>query len=96
MHEGEHCLKPKFLLLSAPASWLLQRAEAEGSVKGERLLPVHPRQHLKTFKGALQADAYAGFHHLYGEDIYEAACWAHYLESGVIWSDRGIVLGACC
>jgi hypothetical protein len=37
----------------------------------------HPRQHLKTFKGALQADAYAGFHHLYGEDLYEAACWAH-------------------
>jgi hypothetical protein len=24
----------------------------------------HPRQHLKNFKGALQADAYAGFHHL--------------------------------
>jgi hypothetical protein len=37
----------------------------------------HPRQHLKNFKGALQADAYAGFHHLYGNDIYEAACWAH-------------------
>jgi hypothetical protein len=37
----------------------------------------HPRQHLKMFKGALQADAYAGFHHLYGPDIYEAACWAH-------------------
>ena len=26
---------------------------------------------------ALQADAYAGFQHLYGKDIYEAACWAH-------------------
>jgi precorrin-6B methylase 2 len=25
-------------------------------------------------EGALQADAYAGFHHLYGNDIYEAAC----------------------
>jgi hypothetical protein len=37
----------------------------------------HPRQHLKNFRGALQADAYAGFHHLYGDDIYEAACWAH-------------------
>jgi hypothetical protein len=21
--------------------------------------------------------AYAGFHHLYGNHIYEAACWAH-------------------
>jgi transposase len=37
----------------------------------------HPRQHLKNFKGALQADAYAGFHHLYSDHIYEAACWAH-------------------
>jgi transposase len=37
----------------------------------------HPRQHLKNFTGALQADAYAGFHHLYGNHIYEAACWAH-------------------
>jgi hypothetical protein len=38
----------------------------------------HPRQHLKNFKGALQADAYAGFHPLYGGgDIYEVACWAH-------------------
>ena len=37
----------------------------------------HPRQHLKNFTGALQADAYAGFHHLYGKHIYEAACWAH-------------------
>jgi transposase len=37
----------------------------------------HPRQHLRTFQGALQADAYAGFQHLYGKDIYEAACWAH-------------------
>ena len=39
----------------------------------------HPRQHLKNFKGALQADGYAGFHHLYGGgDIYEVACWAPY------------------
>lgn len=38
----------------------------------------HPRQHLKDFAGALQADAYAGFHHLYGGGrIYEVACWAH-------------------
>jgi hypothetical protein len=38
----------------------------------------HPRQHLKNFTGALQADAYARFHHLYGTGrIYEVACWAH-------------------
>jgi transposase len=40
--------------------------------KGER-----PREHLRPFSGILQADAYAGFGHLYGERIQEAACWAH-------------------
>lgn len=37
----------------------------------------HPQEHLKAFTGVLQADAYAGFGHLYGERIREAACWAH-------------------
>jgi transposase len=38
----------------------------------------HPRQHLRSFRGTLQADAYAGFHHLYADGtIQEAACWAH-------------------
>ena len=37
----------------------------------------HPKEHLKPFTGILQADAYAGFGHLYGERIREAACWAH-------------------
>ncbi len=39
----------------------------------------HPEQHLRTFQGALQADAYAGFNQLYKEDgrIQEIACWAH-------------------
>jgi transposase len=38
----------------------------------------HPREHLRTFRGTLQADAYAGFHHLYeAGQIREAACWAH-------------------
>lgn len=38
----------------------------------------HPRRHLQDFRGTLQADAYAGFHHLYGGgQIQEAACWAH-------------------
>jgi transposase len=51
-----------------PAVWFAYSEDRRGD---------HPREHLKTFKGALQADAFAGFHHLYGEDIYEAACWAH-------------------
>jgi transposase len=38
----------------------------------------HPKQHLSSFSGILQADGYAGFHHLYeGGRIAEAACWAH-------------------
>jgi hypothetical protein len=53
---------------TAPAVWFAYSADRKGE---------HPRQHLKTFKGALQADAFAGFHHLYGEVIYEVACWAH-------------------
>jgi hypothetical protein len=43
------------------------RKTARASARGSTL----------KFRGALQADAYAGFHHLYGEHIYEAACWAH-------------------
>ena len=54
---------------TAPAVWFAYSADRKGE---------HPRQHLKNFKGALQADAYAGFHHLYeGGAIYEVACWAH-------------------
>lgn len=38
----------------------------------------HPKAHLEDFRGVLQADAYAGFHHLYSTGrIVEAACWAH-------------------
>jgi transposase len=41
--------------------------------KGER-----PREHLKDFRGILQADGYAGFEQIYAcERILEAACWAH-------------------
>jgi transposase len=42
----------------------------------------HPRQHLSSYAGILQADAYAGFNELYLPGrvpgaITEAACWAH-------------------
>jgi hypothetical protein len=54
---------------TAPAVWFTYSEDRKGE---------HPRRHLKDFTGALQADAYAGFHHLYGDGaIYEAACWAH-------------------
>lgn len=52
-----------------PAVWFAYSPDRKGE---------HPRAHLKDFRGALQADAYAGFHHLYaGGAIYEVACWAH-------------------
>jgi transposase len=48
-------------------------APGMGKTKGE-----HPKLHLSEFSGILQADGYAGFHHLYeGGTIVEAACWAH-------------------
>jgi transposase len=56
-------------LKTAPAVWFAYSEDRKGE---------HPRRHLKDFKGALQADAYSGFHHLYGDGaIYEVACWAH-------------------
>jgi transposase len=37
-----------------------------------------PMVHLASFTGVLQADAYAGFDHLYRDGrISRAACWAH-------------------
>src|ERR1019366_37501 len=55
--------------MTAPAVWFAYSPDRKGE---------HPRTHLKNFKGALQADAYAGFHHLYDSgEIYEVACWAH-------------------
>jgi transposase len=38
----------------------------------------HPRSHLASFRGVLQADGYSGFDGLYANGrISEAACWAH-------------------
>jgi len=54
---------------TAPAVWFAYSEDRKGE---------HPRQHLIKFQGALQADAYSGFHHLYDTGaIYEVACWAH-------------------
>jgi transposase len=52
-----------------PAVWFSYTEDRKGE---------HPKQHLSPFAGVLQADGYAGFHHLYeGGRIVEAACWAH-------------------
>jgi transposase len=41
----------------------------------------HPQQHLASWSGILQADAYSGYGKLYNEErgvpILEASCWAH-------------------
>jgi hypothetical protein len=38
----------------------------------------HPFEHLQSYKGALQADGFAGFNRLYEKGaILEVACWAH-------------------
>src|SRR5579864_6303279 len=42
----------------------------------------HPEQHLASYAGLMQADAYAGFNRLYEASrkpgpVVEAACWAH-------------------
>jgi len=54
---------------TAPAVWFAYSPDRKGE---------HPKQHLKLYKGTLQADAYGGFHQLYEDGtIVEAACWAH-------------------
>lgn len=54
---------------TAPAVWFAYSPDRKGE---------HPRQHLNDFRGVLQADAYAGFGHLYGTgNVQEAACMAH-------------------
>jgi transposase len=54
---------------TAPAVWFAYSPDRKGE---------NPRQHLKLYRGALQADAYAGFQHLYESGtIVEVACWAH-------------------
>lgn len=52
-----------------PAVWFAYSDDRKGQ---------HPREHLKSFRGILQADAYGGFDALYETgEIQEAACWAH-------------------
>ena len=58
---------------AAPAVWFAYSPDRKGE---------HPRRHLRSFRGTLQADGYAGFDRLYNDadpnhPIREAACWAH-------------------
>jgi transposase len=52
-----------------PAVWFCYSADRKGE---------HPKRHLSSFTGTLQADGYAGFDQIYEAGrIAEAACWAH-------------------
>ncbi len=52
-----------------PAVWFQYSPDRKG---------IHPQQHLKRYRGALHADGYAGFNHLYvNGEVAEVACWAH-------------------
>lgn len=52
-----------------PAVWFAYSPDRKGE---------HPENHLREFRGLLQADAYTGFNRLYEQGkIIEAACWAH-------------------
>ena len=51
-----------------PAVWLAYSPNRKGE---------HPQDHLKSYQGILQADAYAGYNAVYERGVEEAACWAH-------------------
>jgi transposase len=52
-----------------PAVWFAYSPDRKGE---------HPQNHLRSFTGTLQADAYAGFDAVYETGrVREAACWAH-------------------
>jgi hypothetical protein len=54
---------------AAPGVWFAYSPDGKGE---------HPAAHLKTYRGILQADGYAGFNQLYENGgVTEAACWAH-------------------
>jgi transposase len=54
---------------AAPAVWFAYSPDRKGE---------HPQQHLREFRGVLQADAYAGFNQLYADgSIQQAPCLAH-------------------
>jgi transposase len=52
-----------------PAVWFAYTPDRKG---------IHPQQHLESFSGTLQADAYGGYQAIYETGrVVEAACWAH-------------------
>ena len=55
--------------MTPPAVWFAYTPDRKG---------IHPQQHLESFNGTLQADAYGGYQAIYETGrVTEAACWAH-------------------
>lgn len=55
--------------LEPPAAWYRYSPDRKGE---------HPQDHLKDFRGILQADAYGGYGKIYATSrVDEALCWAH-------------------
>ena len=55
--------------MTPPAVWFAYTPDRKG---------IHPQQHLESFNGTLQADAYGGYQAIYDTGrVAEAACWAH-------------------
>jgi transposase len=52
----------------APAVWFAYSPDRKSE---------HPSNHLATFRGRMQADAFPGFNRLYERGVTEVACWAH-------------------
>ncbi|MFM0642609.1 IS66 family transposase [Paraburkholderia metrosideri] len=55
--------------MTPPAVWFTYTPDRKG---------IHPQEHLESFGGTLQADAYGGYQAIYETGrVAEAACWAH-------------------
>src|SRR5579864_7964278 len=46
-----------------------------------------PKKFLGGFNGILQTDGYAAYDKVGGPKLVHAACWSHYLDSGIIQSE---------
>jgi transposase len=67
-----------------PAVWFRYSPDRQGK---------HPREHLKRYRGILQADAYSGYEGVYNSGrVQHAACWAQYLVGRFICHCFGIGL----
>jgi hypothetical protein len=47
-----------------------------------------PKEFLGQFEGILQTDGYGAYDRVGGPKMVHACCWAHYPDSGIIWSCR--------